>query len=151
MRGPAAVRPRVAPSRMGSSESQRAAPRQANPRGGRRSVRRPSASFSMAPTAPTRIPCRDGDRGGSRRTQCRHRVRRRRWILAPPPRRLQSLIIHGGGAPDIHVSLVAGVLAPWACVVRPGLMHQSEPDLSCEAETCHGDPSSGELVGDAGN
>jgi hypothetical protein len=30
-------------------------------------------------------------------------------------------------------------------------MRQSEPDLSCEAETCRGDPSSGELVGDAAN
>jgi hypothetical protein len=32
-----------------------------------------------------------------------------------------------------------------------GPTHQSEPDLSCEAETCHGDPFSGELVGNAAN
>jgi hypothetical protein len=43
------------------------------------------------------------------------------------------------------------VLAPWACAVRPGPTHQSEPDLSCEAETSRWDPSSGELVGDAAN
>jgi hypothetical protein len=73
------------------------------PRGGRRSVRRPSASFSMVLTAPTQIPCSGAGRGGSRRTRRRHRARRRWWILAPP---------HGacsrGRAPDVHVSLVAG-------------------------------------------
>jgi hypothetical protein len=32
-----------------------------------------------------------------------------------------------------------------------GPTRQLEPDLSCEAETCCGGPSSGELVGDAAN
>jgi hypothetical protein len=41
------------------------------------------------------------------------------------------------------------VLAPWACAVRLGPTHQLGPDLSCEEETSRGDPSSGELVGDA--
>jgi hypothetical protein len=63
-----------------------------------------------------------------------------------------------------HVSVV--VLAPWAHTVRTGPMHQSEPDLSCEAETCcarrrlvvrggdfscDAETSSGELVVDAAN
>jgi hypothetical protein len=34
--------------------------------------------------------------------------------------------------------------------VGAGLLVQGG-DLSCEAETCRGDPSSGELVGDAAN
>jgi hypothetical protein len=74
------------------------------------------------------------------------------WAIVPP---------HASGV----------VLAPWACVVRPGPTHLSEPDLSCEAETSRvmrrllvrggdlsceaetsrGDPSSAELVGDAAN
>jgi hypothetical protein len=32
-----------------------------------------------------------------------------------------------------------------------GPTRQSEPIFSCEAETCCGDPSNGELVGDAAN
>jgi hypothetical protein len=33
----------------------------------------------------------------------------------------------------------------------PWPTHQSGPDLSCEAETCHADPSCRELVGYAAN
>jgi hypothetical protein len=59
-------------------------PAKLTPRGGRRSVRRSSASFSTAPTTPTRIPCRGTGRGRSRRTRRRHRARCRWWILEPP-------------------------------------------------------------------
>jgi hypothetical protein len=54
------------------------------------------------------------------------------------------------------------VLAPWACVVRPDprtsrirtcrarrRLLVRDGDLSCKAETCRGDPSCRELVGDA--
>jgi hypothetical protein len=59
-------------------------PAKLTPRGGRRSVRRSSASFSTAPTTPTRIPCKGTGRGRSRRTRRRHRARCRWWILEPP-------------------------------------------------------------------
>jgi hypothetical protein len=61
----------------------------------------------------------------------------------------QLLYLHGVGNRSPHASVV--VLAPWVRAVRPGPMLQSKPDLLCEAETCRGDPSSGELVGDAAN
>jgi hypothetical protein len=48
------------------------------PQEGRRSGRRPPASFTMAPIAPTLTPCRGADRGGSHRTRCRRRERRKR-------------------------------------------------------------------------
>jgi hypothetical protein len=69
---------RVPPSHRGPR------PAKLTPRGGRRSVRRPSTSFSMAPTTPTRILCRDTGRGRSRRTRRRHRAHCRWWILVPP-------------------------------------------------------------------
>jgi hypothetical protein len=58
------------------------------------------------------------------------------------------------GTVPLHASV--GVLASWARVVcsgprtsrRRGVVVRGG-DLSCEAETCRGDPSSGELVGDA--
>jgi hypothetical protein len=61
----------------------------------------------------------------------------------------QLLYLQGVGNRPPHASVV--VLAPWARAVRPRPTHQSEPDLTCESETCRGDPSSGELVGDAAN
>jgi hypothetical protein len=70
--------------RAGTSESQRSAPRQTDPREGRRSGRRPPASFMMAPTVPTLTPCRGADRGGSRRTRRPRRARRRRRSQALP-------------------------------------------------------------------
>jgi hypothetical protein len=78
------VRPRVAPSGTGASESQRSAPRQADPREGRRSDRRPPASLTMAPTAPTLTTCRGADRVGSRHTRHRRRARRKRRSQALP-------------------------------------------------------------------
>jgi hypothetical protein len=79
------VRPRVVPSGTGASESQRTAPRQApTPREGRRSVRLPPSSFTMAPTTPTQTPCRGAGRGESRRTRHRRRAHRRWRSLAPP-------------------------------------------------------------------
>jgi hypothetical protein len=53
---PRTVRPHVAPSRTGASESQRAAPRQADPQGGRRSDQLLSANFSTVPTTRIRTP-----------------------------------------------------------------------------------------------
>jgi hypothetical protein len=53
------------------------------PRGGRRSGRLPPANSTMAPTAPTRTPCRGADRRGSRRIRCRHRACCGWWSLAP--------------------------------------------------------------------
>jgi hypothetical protein len=51
------VRPHAAPSGTGASESQRSAPLEADtPQEGRRSGRRPPASFTMAPIAPTLTP-----------------------------------------------------------------------------------------------
>jgi hypothetical protein len=48
-----------------------------------------------------------------------------------------------------HASVV--VFASWAfALVGAGLVVRGG-DLSCEAETCRGDPSSGKLVGDAAN
>jgi hypothetical protein len=52
-------------------------PAKPTPREDRWSGWLPPASFTMASTAPTWIPCRGIDREGSRRTQRRHRVRRR--------------------------------------------------------------------------
>jgi hypothetical protein len=67
----------------------------------------------------------------------------------------QLLYLHGVGNRPLHASVV--VLTPRACVVRlgprasgAGLLVRGG-DLSCEAETCRGDPSGGELVGDAAN
>jgi hypothetical protein len=65
---------RMAPSRTGASEAQRAASRQADPRGGWRSDRLPSANFLMALTDPTRIPCKGVGRGRSRRPQRQRRA-----------------------------------------------------------------------------
>jgi hypothetical protein len=48
----------------------------------------------MARTAPTLTPCRGVDLGEDRRSAA--------------PRRLQSLLIRGGGAPDVHMSLADG-------------------------------------------
>jgi hypothetical protein len=102
------VRPRVVPSGTGASEMQRSAPCQADPT--RQSEEHPSFTRQLY----------DGpDRPDSDSLQ-RRRSRRRSsdsvsTLSAPPaaepsaaPRRLQSLLIQGGGAPDVHVSLVAG-------------------------------------------
>jgi hypothetical protein len=101
------VRPRVAPSRTGASESQRAAPRQTDP---------PRRSECQAPV------CQlfDGsDRPNSDSLQ-RHRSRAKSTDSASTPsalqvvdsctapRRLRSLLIRGGGTPDVHVSLITG-------------------------------------------
>jgi hypothetical protein len=101
------VRPRVAPSRTGTSESQRATPSQADP---------PRRSEERSARVPQLF---DGsDRTDSDSLQ-RRRSRARSTDSATPsvpqavdsgasPRRLQSLLIRGGGAPNVHVSLIAG-------------------------------------------
>jgi hypothetical protein len=102
------VRPRVAPSKTGAFESQRAVPRQADPP--RRSEVRP---------APVRQLFDGFDRPDSDSLQ-----RRRSWGKSPnsastlsapqavdsgaAPWLLWLLLIRGGGAPDVHVSLAAG-------------------------------------------
>jgi hypothetical protein len=98
----------VAPSRTGASELQRAAPRQADPP--RRSEERPT---------PVRQLFESSDRPDSDSLQ-RHWLRVKSMDSASTPsasqvvesgadpRRLQSLLIRGGGAPDVHVSLVTG-------------------------------------------
>jgi hypothetical protein len=83
-------------------------------REGRRKGLRPPANSTTDRSAPTLTPCRGAGRGGSHRTRRRCRVRRRWRSLVPPPRHLQSLLIQGDGAPDVHVSLVAG-----GATVRP--------------------------------
>jgi hypothetical protein len=93
---------------MGASGSQRAAPRQADPP--RRSEERPT---------PVRQLYDGSDRPDSDSLQ-----RHRSWVKSmesastpsvpqavdfdAAPRRLQSLLILGSGAPDVHMSLVAG-------------------------------------------
>jgi hypothetical protein len=55
------------------------------------------------------------------------------------------------GIIPLRASMVALALCAWARVpVGAGLVVRGG-DLSCEAETCRRDPSSGELVGDAAN
>jgi hypothetical protein len=102
------VCPRVAPSGTGASESQRSAPRQADPLS--RSEERPASARQLY----------DGfDRPDSDFLQRRRSRGKssdsvstpsapRAAELSAAPRRLQSLLIRGSGAPDVHVSLVAG-------------------------------------------
>jgi hypothetical protein len=98
----------MAPSRTGASESQRAVPRQADPL--RRSEERP---------APVRQLFDGSNRPNSDSLQRRRsRAKSTDSALTPSvlqavdsgvaPRRLQSLLIQGGGAPDVHISLVVG-------------------------------------------
>jgi hypothetical protein len=102
------VRPRVVPSGTGAPESQRDSPRQADPP--RRSEERPAPACQLF----------DGsDRPNSDFLQRRRlRARSTDSVSTPSapqeadsgaaPRRLQSLLIWGGGAPDVHVFLVPG-------------------------------------------
>jgi hypothetical protein len=99
---------RAAPSRTGASEPQRPVPRHADPP--RRSEERPVSARQLY----------DGsDHPDSDSLQRRQSRRRSSDSASMPsaspaeepsvaPRRLQSLLIRGGGAPDVHVSLVAG-------------------------------------------
>jgi hypothetical protein len=102
------VRPRAAPSGTGAPESQRSAPCQADPP--RRSEERPASARQLY----------DGsDRPDSDSLQrCRPRGKSSDSASTPSapqaagsdavPQRLQSLLIRGGGAPDVRVSLIAG-------------------------------------------
>jgi hypothetical protein len=107
-RGPADGPPSCGAQRTGTPESQRSAPCQADPP--RRSKERPASAQQLYD---------DSDRPDSDSLQ-----RHRSWgkssdsTLTPSapqavdsdaaPRRLHLLLIRGGGAPDVHVSLVAG-------------------------------------------
>jgi hypothetical protein len=102
------ARPRLVPSEMGASVPQRSAPRPVDPP--RRSEERPASARQLY----------DGFNHADSDSLQRHRPRGRSsdsasTPSAPPvaepsaaPRCLQSLLIRGGGAPDVHVSLVAG-------------------------------------------
>jgi hypothetical protein len=102
------VRPRVAPSGTGASESQRTAPRHADPP--RRSEERSARARHLY----------DGSDRPDLDSLQRRRSRGKSTDLASTPsapqavesgiasRRLQSLLIRGGGAPDVHVSLITG-------------------------------------------
>jgi hypothetical protein len=91
---------RAAPSRTGAPEPRRPVPRQVNPP--RRSKERPSSARQLY--------------DGSERRRSRGKSSDLASMpSAPPvaepsaaPRHLQSLLIRGGGAPDVHVSLVTG-------------------------------------------
>jgi hypothetical protein len=115
------TRSRATPSGTGATESHRAAPRQADPP--RRSKERSLSARQIY----------DGSERPDSNSLQRRRSRGRSSDLAstlivPPvaepsaaPRRLQSLLIRGGGAPEIHVSLVAsGGPGSSPAVVEPG-------------------------------
>jgi hypothetical protein len=101
------VRSHAAPSGTDTPEPQRPTPVKPTLLEGRRSDRCPSASFMTARTGLTPTPCKHAGRGGGHRISAS-------TPSGPPaaepsvvPRRLQSLLIRGGGTPDVHVSLVA--------------------------------------------
>jgi hypothetical protein len=62
----------------------------------------------MAPTSLTPTPCRGADRGGKSLDSAS--MPSAPLVVEPSaaPWCLQSLLIQGGGAPDVHMSLVAG-------------------------------------------
>jgi hypothetical protein len=102
------TRSHVTPGGTGAPEPRRPAPCQADPL--RRSEERPSSAHQIY----------DGSERPDSDSLQRRRSRGRSSDSAstpstPPmaepsatPRRLQSLLIRGGGAPEVHVSLVAG-------------------------------------------
>jgi hypothetical protein len=61
----------------------------------------------------------------------------------------QLLYLHGMG--NRSSTRVGGGARAVGFRCASGPTRQPEPDFSCEAETCRGSPSSGELVGDAAN
>jgi hypothetical protein len=115
------VRSRTVPTRAGVLEPQRSAPRQADPP--RRSEERPASARQLY----------DGsDRPDSDSLQRRRSRGRSSDSASTPsapsvaepsaaPRCLQSLLIWGGGAPDVHVSLVAG-----GAIVQPRPLRRLE-------------------------
>jgi hypothetical protein len=129
-RGLAEVRPRMALSRTGASELQRVAPCQADPP--RRSEERPAPVCQLF----------DGsdrpDLDSLQRRRSRAILTDSASTLSAPqavdsgttPRHLQSLIIRGGGAPDVHVShVVSGSQRPTPTVAEAG---GSAPEQSGE-------------------
>jgi hypothetical protein len=96
-------------------------------REGQTSGRRLPAGFTMAPTAPTLTPCRGADRGGSRRTQRRHRARRRRRIQVLP-RRACSHCLSGAAEPQTFTcpSSLAGATIQPRSSRRPGCQPPSK-------------------------
>jgi hypothetical protein len=77
-------------------------------REGRRSDRCPSARSMTVWTARTLTPCRGAGRGGGRRIRRRRQARRRRRNRALPRGAYSRCLSGGGGAPDVHVPLIAG-------------------------------------------
>jgi hypothetical protein len=100
------VCPRVAPSQTGASESQRAAPRQADPP--RWSEERPAPVRQLYDGSD----CPDSDSLQRRRSRAKSMdsvsmlSATQAVDSGTAPWCQQSLLIRGGGAPDVHVSLV---------------------------------------------
>jgi hypothetical protein len=102
------VHPRVAPNGTGVPEAQRAPPRQVEPP--RQSEERPAPARQLFDG----YDCPDSDSLQRRRSRARS-TDSASTLSAPQeadsgaaPRRLQSLLIRGGGAPDVQISLVIG-------------------------------------------
>jgi hypothetical protein len=120
----------VEPRRTGASGSQRATPRQANPP--RRSEERP------APVCQIYNGSDRPDSDSLQRRRSRAKLTDSASTPSTPqavdsnaaPRRLQSLLIQGGRAPDVHMSLVSGGgQGPTLTVVEAG---GSAPERSGE-------------------
>jgi hypothetical protein len=102
------VRPRAAPSGTGASESQRSTPRQADPP--RRSEERLASARQLynGSDRPDSDSLQRGRSRGKSSDSASTPSAPQAAESGAAPRRLQLLLIQGGGAPDVHVSLVAG-------------------------------------------
>jgi hypothetical protein len=90
------------------------------PREGRRSGRRPPASFMTAPTVPTSTPCKGASRGGGRRTRCRC-LARRRWRSQALPRGACSRCSSGAVEPRMFMC----PSSPAGATVQPQSLRRS--------------------------
>jgi hypothetical protein len=101
------IRTRAEPSRTGAPGRKVPRPAKLSPRGSQRSGHLPFTNSTMVWTVPTATPCRGTGHGRSRRTVSTPSAPQ---AVDPgaAPRRLQSLLIQGGRALDVHVSLITG-------------------------------------------
>jgi hypothetical protein len=107
------VRPRVAPSGTGASESQRSAPRQANPP--RRSEERPASACQLYDGSDRPVtPYKGADSGGSRQTRSRRLAHRRRRSKALPHGACSPCL---SGAAEPRTSMCPS--SPAAATVQP--------------------------------
>jgi hypothetical protein len=102
------VHPRAVPSGAGASESQRSAPRQVDP--SRRPEERPASARQLydGSDRPDSDSLQRGRSRGKSSDSASTPSAPQAAESGAAPRRLQLLLIQGGGAPDVHVSLVAG-------------------------------------------